>query len=123
MKDMIFQIPGIIIRDKSIGHGKRQFVIETQESLDSELLQRLIVLENQLGYFTFAVRQIEAEDLINLPKFDKTKYDIGKSPSSRLRNVLFLVHKQKGGKKEDFEIFYMNAIERLIDHYKNQLDK
>jgi hypothetical protein len=120
--DQIFQIPGVIISDKSMANGARRFVVETQEVISPELLQRLITLEGSLGWFTFSARQIEAEDLIDLPEPDKTKYDQGKTPAQRLRSVIYVVFKQKGGNDEDFPAYYDKAMEVLIDQTKAKLE-
>ena len=123
MDKQIFQIPGYIVRDKSMNGGGRQFVIETQEALNPEMVTRLISLENKLGWFTFSVDVIEAVDikpLIN-KKIDAAKYDKGKSPSQRLRSVLYLIHQATGGTKENFQQYYDSIMEQLINKYKDKL--
>ena len=44
-----------------------------------------------------------------------------KSPSNRLRNVLFVLHSQGGGDENKFDEFYKSEMERIIDNYKAQL--
>jgi hypothetical protein len=124
MKDdkELFQVRAMIISDKSLLNGVRRFVIETDESLTPDDLHKLISSENKLGYFTFAVRKLEFEDLTDLPEYDKTKYDDKKSPAQRLRSVLYLLHQKNGGKPEDFDNYYRKILEKLIVHYRNQLD-
>jgi hypothetical protein len=127
---MIFQVPGYIVKDRSLSGGGRQFTIDTQEALNPEHLQRLMTLENKLGYFTFSSEIIEAEDLLNLPKIDKSKYSECKSPSERLRSVIYLWHKkqceEKGVLTEDevkktFQQFYDEIMEKFINHVKEKL--
>ena len=120
--DKIFQLPGVIISDKSMANGARRFVVETQEAITPELLQRLITLEGSLGWFTFCSRQIEATDIANLPEPDKTKYDQGKTPAQRLRAVIYLVFKQKGGEDKDYPAYYDKAMEVFIDMAKAKLE-
>ncbi len=122
MDKQIFQVPGIIISDKSKANGSRQFVIESQENMKPEYLQILMSLENKLGWFNFAVQQIEAVDMINLPKIDTSKYDKGKTPASRLRSVIYLVHQQKGGNEKDFPAYYDKAMESIICDVKSKLE-
>lgn len=53
-------------------------------------------------------------------------YDNHKTPSQRLRNTLYVVLKQKLGHKPsdvEFADFYKTEMERVIQHYKNKLDK
>jgi len=49
-----------------------------------------------------------------------------KSPSERLRGVLFVLHKQlcASGKLKDktYEVFYVDQMNRLIEDFKSQLE-
>lgn len=45
-----------------------------------------------------------------------------KSQSQRLRDVIFILWKQKGG-KGDFETYYRTSLERLIEVVKEQLQE
>jgi len=121
-KEIPFQVEGVIISDRSMAHGGRQFKIETYENLAPDKVKRLIELEGKPGWFTFNTELIESVDLINLPKIDKTRYPEGKSPSQRLRAVLYLLHKQKGGKEKDWPMVYETNMEKLIAQFKDQLD-
>ena len=105
-----------------MANGARRFTVETQENIPTEHLHRLIELENQVGWFSFAVRQIEATDMVNLPEPDKTKYDKGKTPAQRLRAVIYLVFKEKGGDDKDFPVYYDKAMETLISQVKDKLE-
>lgn len=51
----------------------------------------------------------------------KEKIDDGKSPSQRLRAVLFVWWEQKG-RPDDFEVFYRMKMEQLINVVKNKLE-
>jgi len=44
----------------------------------------------------------------------------GKSPSQRLRAVLYVLWSQK--QTGDFEVYYRSQMEKLIEHFKNKLD-
>lgn len=118
----VFQVPAVIISDSSMATGGRKFIIHTSENLPPEQLFKLINMKNKLGWVTFNVELIEATDLLDLPKIDKTRYTEGKSPQQRLRAVMFLLHKQNGGKDKDFPVVYESNIEKLITQYKEQLD-
>lgn len=58
-------------------------------------------------------------------KFEGTvtidKEVVTKTPSQRLRAVMFLTW-QKNGSNGDFQAFYQTEMERLIDSYKRQLE-
>ena len=119
---MIFQVQAIIVSDSSMATGGRKFVLHTAENLDPAKVKKLIELENKPGWFTFNADMIDVADLTNLPKIDNTRYTEGKSPSQRLRAVMYLLHKQKGGTDKGFPVVYDTNIEKLIEQYKNQLD-
>lgn len=51
----------------------------------------------------------------------KEKIDDGRSPSSRLRAVLFVWWEQLG-RQDDFELFYRSKMETLIEGVKNKLE-
>lgn len=62
------------------------------------------------------------EILKNLPENDTLTY---KSPSRRFRDVLYCYCRQvlkKEPTKEEFAEFYKNEYEKIIEHYKDELD-
>jgi hypothetical protein len=59
-----------------------------------------------------------------LEAMDDLKADaIGKSPSQRLRAVLYLLWKQDDEGFRDFGSYYHWRVERVIDFYKSKLDE
>jgi len=46
----------------------------------------------------------------------------GKSPSARLRAVLFVLWKQQGMPQNDFEVYYRLQVEKVIDKIKSLLE-
>jgi hypothetical protein len=60
---------------------------------------------------------------ISQSEIPKETADSGtKSQSQRLRDVIFILWKQKGG-KGDYETFYRVSLEKLIEHVKAQLEQ
>lgn len=55
------------------------------------------------------------------PKYKVDKELERKSPSTRLRGVLFLVWKS-GGEQGTFDSFYLTAMNNIIDKFKEKLD-
>ena len=47
----------------------------------------------------------------------------GKSPSQRLRSILYLLWKQDDGGFKDKNLHYLHHMEKIIDHYKSKLDE
>jgi hypothetical protein len=71
---------------------------------------------NQFGYLLFAPNEFEDADI---PK-NNTPSDL-KPPSQRLRGVLYLLW-EKFKVVNDFDIFYKQQMEMIIQHYKDKLD-
>jgi len=45
----------------------------------------------------------------------------GKSPSQRMRNCLYILHQQKPEGYEDFNLFYLHHMEKMISEIKSKL--
>ena len=94
-----------------------KLVFETQE-LDAEKTADLFSLRNQLGWLIFAPSQ-SAE--IELPQEPAEEFRDDKSPSQRLRAVLYVYWKQRGA-QGDFETFYRARMSRFIESVKEKLE-
>ena len=83
-----------LIRLKMIGHAYAMFKPETFVKEDEDFMKDL-----------------------------KASLDIsgGKSPSERLRNVLYRVWEQDPEGYDDFNLYYVKKIETIIDHFKDKL--
>lgn len=79
----------------------------------------LVLTDSQEG-----TPDIDIDDILsNLPENDLI--DNHKTPSQRLRGVLWYNCKQKLGRKptdEEFADYYKKEYEKLIEHYKAKLD-
>jgi hypothetical protein len=75
---------------------------------------------NQQGVLAFKIGDLTDAEIDSLPE-PKPEFSNQKSPSERLRNVLFVYFKQQGGDPQDFEAFRVREMEILINSYKNKL--
>jgi len=98
---------------KSDGSAGIRFA--TQE-LSGEEFSQLKNYLNQFGWLVFSPNPI---DLSDLPKEQAEEKD--KTPSKRLRAVLYVLYKQKT-RNTDFEAFYRDTMNKIIDLYKSKLD-
>ena len=118
MINMIFQVPGVIVNDK----GKkevRQFIVETGETSPEKITQ-LINMEGQPGWFTFSIHQIQPKDLMDLPEL--LPVDEKKTPSQRLRAVMFRMWEQNPEDFKEFDAYYRFHMEKIINWLKQKLD-
>ncbi|NHZ85788.1 MAG: hypothetical protein GWP19_07895 [Planctomycetia bacterium] len=122
MDKEIFQVPAEINKLTTMINGSIRLQIDTQENITADHLRVLLDSMNKVGWFNFAIREIEAADMIDLPKISVSKTD-SKTSSQRLRNTIYVLHIQKGGSKDNFEVFYNSYMEKMIDFVKSKLEK
>lgn len=90
---------------------------ETRE-LYGEGIKNLAEMLGAEGWLVYAPNDLTQTDI---PEVDADSGLDGKSPSQRLRNVLF-VRWEQAGKKGSFDSWYLSYINRLIDFEKSKLD-
>jgi len=118
MEKQILKVPAEISRVQTMSDGGLRLFVDTQE-LNAGDKGLVMGLHKKLGWFLFAETEISREDTLDLPdiKFEKGE----KSPSQRLRAVLYLIW-EKQGKKGTSEEFYRSYLERVIESLKEKLD-
>lgn len=112
---MKIQVPAILTSLALTKDGGMRAGFATQELTDEDKLI-LTKLHGQFGYLLFQPNQFNIEDLPTEQAEDKNK-----TPSKRLRASLFVLWKQEG-KNGDFEIYYREKMEKLINYIKEKLD-
>lgn len=106
-------IEGVSTRkDKTI-----KVVLGTQET-DPDTMAGLMGLHDKLGWFMFAENAFTETDIPveNAPEFKEDK-----SPSQRLRSVLWVYWDQCTDKKQSFNNFYDSWVEKKIREVKELL--
>lgn len=99
-----------------------KIVLGTQELTEGG---KLFPLQNKLCTIGIAPNEALTEQDIEILQASKIKLDdvpSGKSPSQRMRNVLFVLWQQNNGGYDDFNLFYLNRMDRLIDQVKAKLE-
>ena len=79
-------------------------------------------MHNHSGVLLFSDKEHPDKDDVSM--IDSIDVDLGhtKTPSQRLRAVIFLLYKQQNNDTVTFKEFYVNQMERMIDYFKNKLD-
>jgi hypothetical protein len=117
MDKQIFQIPAIMTKVNSMAHWWRiQF--DTQENIPSEKMAVVLDWMNKLGWLTFSIRLIDAQDILDLPEI---KTDDTKTPGQRLRAVLYRGWERNKEGHDTFTTYYESKMEKLINYYKEKL--
>jgi len=109
------QVPAILTRISFLKDGGVSLGFSTNELSDEEKVL-LSKYYQKFGWLLFRENELTAEDI---PTED-ADFE-GKTPSKRLRAVLFVYWKQKG-KEGDFEDFYRVKMNEFIEHIKTKLD-
>jgi hypothetical protein len=100
--------------------GSFKIVVGTQE-IDRSQVADLFALTNRFCKVLITDRNISPieEQLVENERIHGGKK--AKTPAQRLRSVMFRIHEQQGLSQE-FDQFYGNEMERLIDQYKQSLN-
>lgn len=95
---------------------------ETNE-LPPDISSQLMGAMNEFGYVAFKAEQFRTEDreLLENLKADSLE-DNAKTPSQRLRAVLFRNWEQNPEGYKTFEDYYRSKYEIIITHYKGKLE-
>jgi hypothetical protein len=97
-------------KDGGLNLGFATNEITSQDKVD------ISALHGGFGWLAFKENAINLDDLPSEDAEDKTK-----TPSKRLRSALFVLYKQKGI-KQDFETWYRESMEKIIEQVKGRLD-
>lgn len=111
-------LPAILSTVKSRVDRSWSLTFETREMAE-EVPQLMALLQTE-GHLIFAPNK-DIADSANIPEVNADSGLAGKSPSQRLRSVLYVFWEQRG-KKGSFDGFYLTQMEKLIDTVKAQLE-
>jgi hypothetical protein len=116
----LFQAPATIIKVETMADRTFRLKVDTSIELSHEASAMLMQLTHTEGVFAFGLSEIEPDHL-EAPEYAKIEKD-DKSPSQRLRSVLYVAYSQQKQKfYPDFESYYRAKMEQIINHYKNNL--
>ena len=119
----LLQLPATISRVQTMANKSVRVMVDSQEDISPEVVAQIMKQHEQLGWFCFLVdRMIKPEDVKDLPEI-KDETDV-KSPSQRLRGVLFIQWENQTleyKSKYPFEVYYRGRMEKIIDREKEKL--
>lgn len=114
-------IPAVFEGYRTLKDRTLKITFETQELNSQELLG---IAENvsEYGYLAFKKEPFREEEK-RLIEAAETNFDDGfKTPSQRLRAVLYRLWEKDNQDIETFTLYYNSQMERLINHFKSKLD-
>lgn len=117
MEKKIIKIEATLESIRTMKDRTLKLIFESQEIAAAQG-SSILSMCNEFGWLIFASEPIEE---IEIPEDSPTGGRRDKTPSQRLRGVLYRYWEQHGN-TEDFELYYRETLERLIEHYRSKLD-
>ena len=113
-------IPAILASFRSLKDKTIKIEFETNE-LTPEQLAEIGLHSQAFGYLAFKKDEFKSEQIQLIDELKADYEDRTKTPSKRLREVLFVAWKQSPEGYERFEDYYRYRMEVFIDHIKSKL--
>lgn len=115
-------VPAILESFASLKDRTLKIVFTTNEVTPAQLAQ---IAQNiqQFGWIAFKRDMFKQAETDALEGLESGYQDKGKTPSQRLRAVLFVNWNQDHQGYETFEQYYIHETEKIIEHYKSKLDE
>ncbi len=117
MKPDTIQVPAHFVGFGSRVDGGASLRFATNE-LTADDFGKLKEMLNSFGYVLFSPNQFNDDDLPPTDAPGKVK-----TPSQRLRSVLFVYWNKKKEPKDDFEGFYRKEMAKFINHVKDAIEE
>jgi glycine betaine/choline ABC-type transport system substrate-binding protein len=119
MSEIIF-IPAIYEGSRDLKDKTKKLIFNTNETTPNQAAELQLCVQN---YVFLAIKREEfTKDQVELISNLKTDYeDTGKTPSQRLRAVLYRLWEQNNEGYKDFNRFYDFKMEGFITHLKGKL--
>tara|TARA_R110000744_G_scaffold320603_2_gene426752 strand:+ start:2375 stop:2731 length:357 start_codon:yes stop_codon:yes gene_type:complete len=118
MKKVIFEAG--INKVGTLSDGTMSINLHTQE-LSADTMTRIFEMNKKPGLVLISSDSISQEEIDAVQVATKDFEFNEKTPSQRLRNVLYRVWEQTDQQK-DFRLFYEIHMEKVINQYKSTLD-
>lgn len=118
---MIFQCNVYIKKVETTDDGGLILKVATQE-LPEEDEAKILKLRKHFCWMAIKTSDdgIITEEELDIPETTQ-EFKTDKTPSQRLRNVMYVFWSQNNSTKEDFETFYKRNMEKIINKIKEEL--
>ena len=104
------------LKDKSVKIG-----FETQE-LPPNKAGDLFSMQGAFGFMAFKLEPFNKKEIEMLEATEvDLDYSQGKSPSQRLRGVMYRLWEKNNEGYDDYNLFYIYKMEQICNHYKSKL--
>ena len=114
-------LPAFLESYRSLKDRTLKLTYETSE-LTPEQMGELHTSLNKTGFLAFNTEAFSSKNLTALSDMEVDYDDPGKTPSKRLRGVLYRNWEQDPEEYKTFEDYYRSRMETIIVHFKGKLD-
>ena len=115
-------VPSMLETITTLKDGTIKLVFETNELRPSDV-GVLFSMRKSLGYLAFKSETFSEEQINLVETLKCDDFDDNKSPSKRMRNVLYRLWQQDNYGYDDFNVFYIYRMNNLIGILKNEFNK
>ncbi len=114
-------LPAFLESYRSLKDRTLKLTYETSE-LTPEQISNLHISVNKAGFLAFHTDMFATKQLQALTEMEVDYDDPGKTPSKRLRGVLYRNWEQDPEGYKTFEDYYRSKMEIILVHFKGKLD-
>ena len=114
-------LPGFFESYRSLKDRTLKLTIGTQELTPQQMADIQSALM-KTGYLAFSTEQFSSSQEKYLTELEVDYDDKAKTPSKRLRSVLYIAFEQDKKGYKTFNDFYNSQMELLINHFKSKLE-
>lgn len=113
-------VPAILESYRSLKDKTLKIVFETNEPTPEQFIGIANNLQ-QFGYLAFKNEPFKAKEIEMMESLESDFEDTSKTPSKRLRAVLYKCFENEAEGYQDFQLYYNFKIENIIKHFKSKL--
>lgn len=114
-------IPAQLESYRSLKDRTLKITFETNELNPQDLLGIAENL-NSFGYLAFKKEPFKEEERLTIEQLEADYEDKAKTPSKRLRGVLYRNYEQNNDGFDSFVRYYDHHLEKIINHFKSKLE-
>jgi hypothetical protein len=114
-------IPAFLESYRSLKDRSLKLVYETNEPTPDQISE-ISRSHNMAGFLAFNPDPFTTSQEKYIAELDTDYREVGKTPSQRLRGVLYRNYEKENEGYKTFEDYYRSKMEVIITHFKGKLD-
>lgn len=115
----IFAVPSTIVKVETMADRTLKLRVDTAQELSAEDEAKIMRLRGTLGWFVYSNREIKESEI---PQVDIDTEVDEKSPSQRLRNVIWVHWDKNTNKSKTFDVYYREVMDKIINKLKEDIE-